>query len=376
MVGIKKWNRFFKAGTVFILFAMMCLVSCRDNPKEIKPEISDIEEWVFSPGNIQWDGQHNISAQTDGILMGADFEVGDIIKQGTLVAFIDNQQNRNNTNSAKDQLRITTENITSNSPALKQLSNQIKTAEARYNFDKSQAERYALLFKNESVTKVEYENMQLLADNSLLSLNALKEQYQLVLQQAKQQNFQAQNVYKNSLVSESYNKVIAVQPGQIVKKLKSSGDFIRRGEIIAVAADMEKTEIILNIDESVLGKIKPGQTAIIKLNTITDSTFKGKVVNIEKAFDEQTQSFLCKVILDERLPDEYNIFGTALECNILTGTKNKVLLIPREYLGIGNTVKLKGSKNPVSVKTGIRSTDYVEVISGITEKDILLPVKP
>lgn len=350
--------------------------SCKNTSVEVRPVISDIEEWVFAPGTVDWDGKYNISAQTDGILTGAEFEVGDTVAKGELVAIIDNQQNKNNTLASKEQLVITKENVTNNSPALKQLSNNIKTAQTKYNFDKTQAERYANLFKNESVTRVEYENMQLMAENSLLNLNALKEQYQVILQQAKQQNSQALNLYKNSVVNESYNRVIAVQKGQIVKKMKSSGDFVRRGDIIAVAADVNQTEIILNVDESNVGKIKIGQKAVVRLNILSDQTFSGKVVSIDKAFDDQTQSFLCTVIPDKNLPQEFNIYGTAVECNILIGKKNKALLIPREFLGIGNTVKVKGQKELVKVKTGIISTDYAEVLNGITENDIILPVKP
>ena len=369
------FNQFRLKVTSLIIIAAF-FNSCKNTSGEVKPVISDIEEWVFAPGTVDWDGKYNISAQTDGILTGVEFEVGDTVAKGELVAIIDNQQNKNNTLASKEQLLITKENVTNNSPALKQLSNNIKTAQTKYNFDKTQAERYANLFKNESVTRVEYENMQLMAENSLLNLNALKEQYRVILQQAKQQNSQALNLYKNSVVNESYNRVIAVQKGQIVKKMKSSGDFVRRGDIIAVAADINQTEIILNVDESNVGKIKIGQKAVIRLNILSEQIFSGKVVNIDKAFDDQTQSFLCTVILDENLPQEFNIYGTAVECNILIGKKNKALLIPREFLGIGNAVKVKGQKQLVKVKTGIISTDYAEVLKGITENDIILPVKP
>ena len=359
-----------------IVLVVFNLIACSSEKKEVTPVVSDIEEWVFAPGIIEWDDQYNIAAQTDGILMDFDTEVGDSLKKGEVLGMIDNQTNTINTLTAREQLEIANQNLTVNSPALKQLSTSIKTAEAKYQFEKAQAERYANLYKNENITKVEYENMVLSADNSLLNLNALKEQYQLILQQAKQQNVQALSVYRNSKVSESFNQLIANKQGIVVKKFKSSGDFVRRGDVVATAADIEKTEVILNIDESNIGKIKIGQKAEIKLNSIPDSVFGGKVTEIIKTFDEQSQSFICKVSFDEKLPVEFNIFGTPLECNILTGQKSNVILIPREYLGKGNTVKIKGRKEPVVIKTGIKSTDYVEVKAGVSAKDILLPMNP
>ena len=52
------------------------------------------------------------------------------------------------------------------------------------------------------------------------------------------------------------------------------------------------------------------------------------------------------------------------------------LLIPREYVGYGNKVNIKGKDEHVIIKTGIISSDYVEVLGGLTLNDILLPLKP
>lgn len=70
------------------------------------------------------------------------------------------------------------------------------------------------------------------------------------------------------------------------------------------------------------------------------------------------------------------LYGTQLEGNILVGEKKNVLLIPRSTVGYGNTVRVKGNKEMVKIKTGIVSTEYVEVLQGLTTEDVLLPQKP
>jgi hypothetical protein len=37
---------------------------------------------------------------------------------------------------------------------------------------------------------------------------------------------------------------------------------------------------------------------------------------------------------------------------------------------------VKGKDEAIIVKTGIVSTDYVEILDGITKEDVLLPLKP
>jgi len=162
--------------------------------------------------------------------------------------------------------------------------------------------------------------------------------------------------------------------GTVIKKLKSKGDYVRKGDIIATIADDQKVEAVLNVDENNIGKIKVGQTVYVKLNTDKNKVYNGKISEILSAFNEQTQSFICKVTFDNTL--NASLFGTQLEANILVGEKKDALLIPRELMGYGNKVNVKGKEQPVIIKSGIVSTDYVEVLSGITKDDILLPLKP
>jgi multidrug efflux pump subunit AcrA (membrane-fusion protein) len=117
-----------------------------------------------------------------------------------------------------------------------------------------------------------------------------------------------------------------------------------------------------------------GQTVFIKLNTNKNSVLNGKITEILSAFDQQTQSFICKVTFDK--PIENSLFGTQLEANILVGEKKNALLIPRNYVGFGNKVNVKGKDESIIIKPGIISTDYVEVIEGVTKDDVLLPLKP
>ena len=98
-----------------------------------------------------------------------------------------------------------------------------------------------------------------------------------------------------------------------------------------------------------------------------------KISEIISAFDEKTQSFICKVIFDKTIDN--SLYGTQLEANILVGEKKNALLIPRNYVGFGNKVNVKGKDEYVIIKTGIVSTEFVEVLSGINENDVILPLK-
>ena len=359
--------------SLFLLLTLSTLVSC-GTKEEGKPVVQDIKELVFASGELEWDNSYNLTAQTDGILVNATFDVGNKVTENQIIASIDNKTNENNTASARDLVVISKENLTDNAPALQQLQQNIKFAESKYQQDKTQAERYKRLYNSQSIAKVEYENMQLAAENSLSQLNAIKKQYQQVLQQSKQNYINTENQLKNNQVVLGYNKLVVPQKGTIIKKLKFSGDYVKKGDVIAVIADENKVEGVLNVDENSIGKVKIGQTVFVQLNTNKNEVYNAKISEILAAFDEQTQSFICKVIFDK--PLNTSLYGTQLEANILVGEKKNALLIPRNFLGFGNKVMVKGKDEAIIVKTGIVSTEYVEILDGITKEDVLLPLKP
>lgn len=354
------------------LLASVLFFSC-NNDKEIKPIKQDIKELVFASGELEWDNAYNLTAQTDGVLTNSNFEVGDFVSKGKTLAAIDNKINEINAQAAKEQLLISNENLTDNSPQIQQLKQNIQFAENKYKQDKIQVERYKKLYETQSIAKVELENIQLNASNSLSSLNALKKQILQIQQQAKQQQINAKGQVLNNQVIKNYNSIVVTESGTVIKKLKTNGDYVKKGEIIATIANAQKVEAVLNVDENSIGKVKLGQTVFVQLNTNKNTTYNGKISEILSAFDEQSQSFICKVNFDK--PFENSLFGTQLEANILVGEKKNALLIPRDYVGFGNKVNVKDKDEYVIIKPGIISTVYVEVLEGINENDILLPLK-
>ncbi|MDM1074321.1 HlyD family efflux transporter periplasmic adaptor subunit [Empedobacter brevis] len=357
---------------IVIILSLLTIFSCNKTKKE-KPIVQDIKELVFASGQLEWDDSYNLTAQTDGVLQNVTFEVGTTVNKGNIIATIDNKTNEISTQIAQEQLVISNENLTANSPALLQLQQNIQFAESKYQQDKAQEERYKRLYESQSVAKVEYENMQLNSKNSLSNLNALKKQANQILQNAKLQQISTKGQVQNSKVLQNYNRIVVTESGTIIKKLKTTGDYVRKGDVIATIANSNKLEAILNVDENSIGKIKIGQTVYVSLNSNKDDILNGKISEILSAFDEKTQSFICKVIFDKSIQN--SIFGTQLEANILVGEKKNALLIPRSYVGFGNKVNVKGKDEYVIIKPGIISTEYVEVLSGISKNDVILPLK-
>jgi len=346
------------------------ILACSKEP-ETRPVVQDIKELVFASGQVEWKDAWNLVAQTDGILEELNLETGDEVQAGQLLGSVANPANTENLRTAGRQVRLAEMN---SAPLEQQIRQNITFAEQKYRQDKLQRERYERLYRKQSVSKQEYESMQLAEENSRAQLKALEEQLASVKLQNEQAVTVARNQEANSRILHAYNQLRAPEKGRVIRKQKFRGDFVRRGDVIATLANPLRTEIVLNVDESSIGKVKTGQAVFIRLNTEKEKVYNGTITEIVLAFDEASQSFICKARLDD--PQVMPLYGTQLEGNILVGEKKKALLVPRNRVGYGNTVRVKGKDEKVVLQTGIVSTEYVEVLGGITQNDILLPVKP
>lgn len=351
------------------IILLVLIFSCSKKNEETKPFRKDITELVFASGSLEASDKYNLTAQSEGYIVQLNFDENQNVSPSQLLAVIDNKTNAISTEAASEQAKIANENVQNSAPQLQQIQANLNFAKSKLQQDQLQAQRYKRLYESNSIAKLEYENMLLNVKNSQANLNALQQQYNTTKQQATQQQISQNATYKINASNLSYNNVRAITSGKVLKKYKQKGDYVKRGEIIATIGSLGSIEVILNVDENSIGKIQVGQEVYVQLNTDKTKTIKGKVREISPQFDETTQSFITKVAL-EKIPN-FAVTGTQLEANIMVGEKKNALLIPRSFLGFGNKVKVKGKEEPILVKTGILSTEYVEILEGISENDII-----
>ncbi len=345
------------------------LFSCGKKTETTTVQRKDITEMVFATGSLKADDEYLVAAQADGYLKSINFEEGDVINTGKVLAIIDNKQSLVNVNQSGKLLAIAKANATENAPLIQQIRININLAKEKLKQDELQAERFRKLLETNSIAKVEYENATLAVLNTKANIKALEEQMANLQVMANQQVIvqQQQNEVSNAVAD--YNQIIAYVSGKVYKKRKQLGDYVKKGDVIAVVGNPNKIYANLSIDESNMSKIKLGQSVVIQLNTNAQKTYKAQLAEILPAFDEATQSFYVKAFFTENL--DFTITGTQLQANILIGEKKNVMVIPRSYLGFGNKVLIEKKKS-ANVKTGIISTDWVEITGGLTENQSIL----
>lgn len=79
------------------------------------------------------------------------------------------------------------------------------------------------------------------------------------------------------------SQIIAPIAGQIIQLTAEPGQVVSPGQSLAVIADTQDLYISANIEETSIGKVKPGEDVEITIDTLNNKKVMGKVEEIGKA---------------------------------------------------------------------------------------------
>jgi macrolide-specific efflux system membrane fusion protein len=153
--------------------------------------------------------------------------------------------------------------------------------------------------------------------------------------------------------------------------LSASADASQR---IAVIESEGTPMATFNVSEIDVSKVRPGQKAIIKLDSLSDKTFTGKIITVDKIGTTTSGVTNYPVVIkfdsgaSEILP---NMSATA---NIILEVKNNVLLVPSSAVQKQNDQNvvqvMKGKQGQtVNIEVGLSSDTQTEILSGLSEGD-------
>jgi len=162
---------------------------------------------------------------------------------------------------------------------------------------------------------------------------------------------------------------------------KAVGDSCWLGDIIMELPDLSQMEVALVIPEPQAGKVKVGLPVEVRLDSNPDLVFKGNIKSLGRIFRTKSPEqpaivFDAVSTIDNPDPGMMRP-GMAAGVDIMVDQKEGVLQIPENallYLEQGVCVweKTGFGKNVVPVSIGARSGGMVEILSGLSEGDVIL----
>ncbi len=183
-----------------------------------------------------------------------------------------------------------------------------------------------------------------------------------------------------------------VKKGEILIKLKSGNivapfngvlgytglteDILVSNNIVIITLDDNSTIYSdIKIPENYSTSIKSGLPVEVKIASYKDKIYKGEVDFVSSRINADTRSLLSRIKVDNK--DLELISGSLLEVNVKFNLRNSLSVPDTSVMVEGEKsyvykISNENIANKTEVKTGLRSNKNVEIISGLTEGDIVV----
>ncbi len=183
-----------------------------------------------------------------------------------------------------------------------------------------------------------------------------------------------------------------VKKGEILIKLKSGNiiapfsgvlgytslteDILVTDNIVIITLDDNSVIYSdIKIPENYSTSIKKGLPVEVKLTSYKDKIFEGEVDFVSSRINADTRSLLSRIKVDNK--DLKLISGSLLEVGVKFNLRNSLSVPDTSVMIEGDKsfvykINEENIANKTEIKTGIRTDKSIEIISGLTEGDIIV----
>ncbi|MBN2516292.1 MAG: HlyD family efflux transporter periplasmic adaptor subunit [Deltaproteobacteria bacterium] len=242
-----------------------------------------------------------LAFQVSGKVTNVSVEEGQTVKQGDVLAELDSSQYLARYEEVRANLQQAEKNLQRLQTLLevhkKTLPADVNRAEAGVSSAAAVAEearknneRYEKLYRKNVVSQAEWENVKLKYETSQARLSeaeAISKQATSNLQQieatgkeievAKARNLAAEAAVTYAHVQLSYTRLMSPFDGIITSRNVEPGEVVTSGREVLTLSDLTTVNLKIFVDETEIGKVKPGQRAEIKIDTFPDKAYTGTV---------------------------------------------------------------------------------------------------
>jgi HlyD family secretion protein len=195
---------------------------------------------------------------------------------------------------------------------------------------------------------------------------------------AEAQVTQGQLSLQQARLTRSNSELTSPTDGILTELNISAGELPNAARPAAVITDLSLFHIDITVDEIDIGKISEGQAVQVTLDAVPDAQLLGHIDSIAPTpiSSGGTVSYQVTVVVDESNVDLRS--GLSATASIITQELDEVLLIPNRSVQIDRSTgrafvekMVDGVPTRTEVQLGARNEQYSEVVSGLSEGDVL-----
>jgi HlyD family secretion protein len=267
----------------------------------------DVVEMVQATGTLEAVTTVDVGTQVSGVVQDLYADFNSIVRQGQLIARLD-------PSILQVQIESQRANVTRAEADLERL--KVALADAQQKFERAKA-----MLDKQLVPRQEYEAAEL----AVKSADAQIKSSEAALSQSRASLNQAQ-------VNLSYTEIKSPIDGIVISRNVDPGQTVAASmnapTLYVIAADLTKMQVVANIDESDVGRMRPGQHVTFRVDAFPTDVFTGTVeqVRLQPTVVQNVVVYSTVIAVPNQ---QYKLKpGMTANVNIEIARRNNVLRIP------------------------------------------------
>lgn len=436
---MKKWKKISLIVGALVVVAVVIVVSVNransgvvavqtDNVKK-----QDLVSLVTASGEIRPLVLSNVLGEGFGKITQIAIKEGDKVRKGDVLLRVENIQPTADVAAQRAALASTESAVKAAEAGYRSAQAELTQRQADFQKSKFDWERAQQLFKDELISKQEYDAGKAAFDSSSASIEvsearvaqtrAEMERSRSVLNQNSAMLTRARDQLRKTTYTAPINGTVTYVPVHVGENVIAGVVNSTAGSYLMTIADMSVVTAEVKVDETDIINVKQGQKVDVTIDALPGQTFHGRVTEVGSqavlrtsglattqttAGTQEAKDFKVVITLDD--PPASLRPGLSTTAKIKTAERDDVLAIPMQALAVrtradleeaqkeaegkggGAGVTLAASKAPegtdpkkdeiqgvfvvrdgkaefVEVKTGITGITDIEVLSGLQEGD-------
>lgn len=285
-----------------------------------KSEAREIPAYIQATGSLIAEETSDIAPKTAGRVVNVYANVGQFVKQGALIAQIDDKDAKQQLAQAQASVAQTVSGVRQAEARLGLTQNgtftattipEVRASNASYEQAVAllrQAEaneaRYRDLVQTGDVAMITYETYRTQRDTARAAVNAAKQQQEAAVNAAKQNNQAIKSAQAavdaakvgvaNAQQAITDTAIRAPFPGYISNRPTAVGEYVSSASIVATILRTNPIKAQMQIAEADVPYIKLGSGVSIQLDAYKDRNFGGTVTAVNPAIDPTTRSAIVE----------------------------------------------------------------------------------
>ena len=260
----------------------------------------DIVVSANAPGTVEPIRTVEVRSKASGEIFEMPVEVGDAVSAGQLIVRVDPRVPQ---------------------ATLKQAQADLRLAQAQLDNAAAQLRRAEGLYESEAITEQEYDSAK------------------LAVASGRAQLVRAERSLENAQIAAEDTEIRAPLNGVVIQKLVEEGTVITSatqgvsgGTILLQMANLDTVQVRALVDETDIGKIKPGLDVTIVVDAYKNLPFGGRVLKIEPQSTVAQNVTMFPVLV--RIPNDEALLkpGMNVEVEFHVGAREGVIAVPNAAL--------------------------------------------